>query len=167
MLDSYPRSDGSKCPSNHNNIRRCCNSIQGPMDRSVHPTTTILEDVGFLSKLRWTKVSIQPYQYHRVLEYQYQRVLEFYPRPNGSKCPSNCNNINTCWISDPNNSSVPIQTYKSHDQTYTWRGAFSGWSSGSVSCRCLGVYGKDIGGRMIWEFWRENVHLFKNKTKTT
>ena len=51
------------------------------MDRSVHPTTTILEDVGFLSKLRWTKVSIQPYQYHRVLEYQYQRVLEFYPRP--------------------------------------------------------------------------------------
>ena len=51
------------------------------MDRSVHPTTTILEDVGFPSKLRWTKVSIQPYQYHRVLEYQYQRVLEFYPRP--------------------------------------------------------------------------------------
>ena len=143
LEDLYPRSNRSKCPSSHNNIRRCCNSIQGPMDRSVHPTTTILEDVGFLSKLRWTKVSIQPHQY--------QRMLEFYPRSNGSKCPSNYNNINTCWISDPNNSSVPIQTYKSHDQSYIWRGLFSGWSSGSVSCKYLGVYGKDVGGRMVWE----------------
>merc|ERR1712115_692762 len=121
MLDFYPRSDGSKCPSNHNNIKGCWIYIQGPMDRSVHPTTTISKDVGF------------------------------YPRSDGSKCPSNHNNIKTCWISDPNNSSVSMQTYKSQDQSYIWRGLFSGWSSGSVSCKYLGVYGKDVGGRMVWE----------------
>ena len=144
MLDSYPRSDGSKCPSNHNNIKGCWIPIQGPMDRSVHPTTTILKDVGFLSKVRWIAVSIQPQQY--------QRMLEFYPRSYGSKCPSNHNNINTYWIPDPNNSSASIQTYKSYDQSYIWRRLFSSWSSGSVSCKCLGVYGKDVGGRMVWGF---------------
>merc|ERR1712115_442890 len=91
MLDSYPRSDGSKCPSNHNNIRGCWIPIQGLMDRSVHPTTTILEDVGFLSKVRWIEVSIQPQQY--------QTMLDFYPRSDGSKCPSNHNNSKGCWIS--------------------------------------------------------------------
>ena len=49
MLDFYPRSDGS----------------------SVHPTTTISEDVGFLSKVQWIK------------------------------CPSNHNNIKGCWILNP------------------------------------------------------------------
>merc|ERR1712115_692763 len=68
MLDFYPRSDGSKCPSNHNNIRGCWISIQGPMDRSVHPTTTISKDVGFISKVRWIEVSIQPQQYQRMLD---------------------------------------------------------------------------------------------------
>ncbi len=55
-------------------------------------------------------------------------------------------------ISDPNNSSVSIQTYKSHDQYYIWRSLFSGRSSGSVSCKYLGVYGKDVGGRLVWGF---------------
>merc|ERR1712177_172654 len=134
MLDFYPRSDGSKCPSNHNNIKGCWISIQGPMDRSVHPTITISEDVGFLSKVRWIEVSIQPQQYQRMLNsiqgpmdrsvhptttisedvgflskvqwievsiqpQQYQRMLDFYPRSDGSKCPSNHNNIKGCWIS--------------------------------------------------------------------
>ena len=60
------------------------------MDRSVHPTTTIAEDVGFLSKVRWIKVSIQPQQY--------QRMLDSYPRSNGSKCPSNHHNTERWWI---------------------------------------------------------------------
>merc|ERR1711867_257707 len=63
------------------------------MDRSVHPTTTISKDVGFLSKVRWIAVSIKPQQY--------QRMLDSYPRSDGSKCPSNHNNIRGCWILYP------------------------------------------------------------------
>ena len=32
------------------------------------------------------------------------------------------NNIKTCWISDPKNSRVSMQTYKFNDQSYKWRG---------------------------------------------
>merc|ERR1711867_387516 len=38
MLDSYPRSDGSQCPSNHNNSKGCWIPIQGPMDTAIHRT---------------------------------------------------------------------------------------------------------------------------------
>merc|ERR1712082_274302 len=72
-----------------NNTKGCWISIQGPMDRSVHHTTTISEDVGFLSKVRWIAVSIT--------QQQYQRMLDFYPRSDGSQCPSNHNNIKGCW----------------------------------------------------------------------
>merc|ERR1712101_30084 len=75
MLDFYPRSEGS----------------------SVHPTTTISEDVGFLSKVRWIKcpsnhnnirgcwISIQgPMDQVSIQPQQYQRMLDFYPRSDGS-----------------------------------------------------------------------------------
>ena len=46
------------------------------MDRSVHPTTTISEDVGFLSKVRWIEVSIQPQQYQNLIGSLIQRIVE-------------------------------------------------------------------------------------------
>ena len=43
---------------------------------TVYNSSRISKDVGYLSKVRWIEVSIQPQQY--------QRMLDFYPRSYGS-----------------------------------------------------------------------------------
>ena len=63
MLDSYPRSDGSKCPSNHNNIKGCWIPIQGPMDQSVHPTITISKHIGSLIQI----IVVCPYKHTNLM----------------------------------------------------------------------------------------------------
>ena len=49
-------------------------------------------------------------------------MLDLISKVRWIKCPSNHNNIKTCWISYPKNSRVSMQTYKFNDQSYKWRG---------------------------------------------
>ena len=63
MLDSHPRSDGSKCPSNHNNIERCWIPIRGPMNQSVHPTITTSKHIGSLIQI----IVVCPYKHTNLM----------------------------------------------------------------------------------------------------
>merc|ERR1711867_349974 len=107
MLDSYPRSDGSQCPSNHNNIKGCWIPIQGPVDPvSIH-LQNYKEDVRFLSKVRW----IQCPSIYKITK----RMLDSYPRSGGSSVHPFTKLQRGCWIPiqgpvDP--VSIHLQNYK-------------------------------------------------------